>query len=735
MTTMRFLFPVCLAAALLAAALPALGMAPPVPREKPEPPPQILRDGQGAALTAAFTLAERGRLKAARAEMPDLTETGPQTAELLSDLLSWAGYVNGADSTFAALRQFYEAHADWPRGLTLRRRVEEAITSRTPSSAILAWFSDKPPVTARGRLRYAEALFEEGRSAEAAAWLREGWRSARLLRSEERQILRRHGEHLTEADHVARVDYLLWKRARSDAYRMLSHLPADRTALAQARIALIGFAWNVDRKIAAVPAHLQDDAGLVYDRTYWRRVKGKHDSARELLLSVPVDGEEILRPDRWWRERHFQARRALRRGEVEDAYRLAAEHALLDGHRASLERALDGMDADAADAAENAETALAEVDTPDLPRDTRAQIAEAEWLAGWIALRFLGRPVDAMQHFETMYAMVNFPVSLARGAYWAGRAAEAVRDPALAQRWFAEAARYPTAYYGQLALDRLGGDMAAVAEAAITPDADMRAEFERRRLVRAARLLALIGANDALRDIVRHLTMRADSPKEAALAAELGKELDRPDVGVIAAKLAVRDGTVLIDQGYPVIDTPLPLNGTRSLVHAIARQESLFDPQAQSHVGALGLMQLMPATANRVARQLRYPYSKQRLLSDPTYNLTLGSHYFETLLRRYDGSPMLALAAYNAGPGNVSRWIREYGDPRGVAADPVDWVELIPYSETRNYVQRVLEAAAIYDLRLAASPQPSLTQYLQRGRRESAADLQPRPRPVTRSGG
>ena len=734
MTTMRFLFPVYLAAALLAVLAPAWGMAPPVPRDKPEPPPQILRNGQGALLAAAFAQAERGRLRSARAAMPDLADTDPQTAKLLSELLTWVGYVNGADATFTTLRHFHETHSDWPRGLTLRRRVEETITSRTPSAAILAWFSDNPPVTARGRLRYAEALFDEGRTAEAVAWLREGWRISRLSRSEERQILRRRGEHLTEADHIARVDYLLWKRARSDAHRMLSYLPEDRKLLAQARIALIGFAWNVDRRIAAVPARLKDNAGLVYDRVYWRRVKGKHESARELLLSAPVNGEEILRPDRWWRERHFQARRALRRGEVQEAYRLAAEHALLDGHRDALDRALDEVDSEAAGDGE-AETALPEVDTPDLPRNTRAQIAEAEWLAGWIALRFLGRPVDAIGHFETMYAMVNFPVSLARGAYWAGRAAEALRDPALAERWFAEAARYPTAYYGQLALDRLGGDMAAVAEAAITPDSGLRARFERSRLVRAARLLALIGTDDALRDVVRHLTRRAGSPAEAALAAELGKELDRPDVGVIAAKLAVRDGTVLIDQGYPVIETPVPLDGTRSLVHAIARQESLFDPQAQSHVGALGLMQLMPATANRVARQLRYPYSKQRLLSDPAYNLTLGSHYFETLMRRYDGSPLLALAAYNAGPGNVSRWIREYGDPRGVAADPVDWIELIPYGETRNYVQRVLEAASIYDLRLDVMSRPSLSDYLQRGRRESAADLHPQPRPVIRSGG
>jgi len=734
---MRFLSGMFVGAALLAGVVSAAATdTPPLPREKPAPPPQLLRNGQGAALAAAFERAERGQLRAARAAMPDLAEATPETTTLLRALLDWTGYLNGADTSFAELRQFYEKHPGWPRSATLRRRIEDAMTSRTRDENVLDWFDREPPVTARGRLRYAEALFAAGRTTEAAAWLREGWRRARLLRSDERRILRRYGEHLTQADHVARVDYLLWRRARSDAYRLLSHLPEDWKALAAARIALIGFAWDVDRKIAAVPAHLKDNAGLVYDRAYWRRVKGKHESARELLLTAPVDGEEILRPERWWRERHYQARRALRRGEVKQAYQLAAEHAMLDGHRDALETALDDEGSSAGNApADEYGVAIPEVDTPDLPRNTRAQIAEAEWLAGWIALRFLGRPVEAMQHFETVFAMVNFPVSLARGAYWAGRAAEAMRDPALAERWYREAAKHRTAYYGQLALDRLGGDMASVKAVSVKADSSVRARFERRPLVRGARLLARIGADDPLRDIVRHLTQQAASPAEAALAAELGQELDRPDVGVIAAKLAVRDGTLLIDQGYPVIETPESLHGTRSLVHAIARQESLFDPQARSHVGALGLMQLMPATANRVARQLHFPYSKQRLLSDPTYNLTLGSHYFETLLRRYDGSPMLALAAYNAGPGNVARWLRDYGDPRGVAADPVDWVELIPYNETRNYVQRVLEAASIYDLRFEVASQPSLSGYLQRGRRESAADLQPQLRPVTRPGG
>jgi len=701
----------------------------PVPREKPEPPPQLLRDARGAALRTAFERADRGRLEAAQAALPDLSEMAPETAELLDELLRWTAYVNGAPADFAAIRRFYETHRDWPRPQTLRRRVEETVTSYTPDEDILAWFSAHPPVTSRGQLHYAEALFRAGKPDEAAAWLRRGWQRARLGRQEERRLLRRYGEHFRSEDHIARVDHLLWQRARSEAYRMLSRLPEDQRLLARARIALIGFAWDVDNRIAAVPEDLQNDAGLVYDRVYWRRIKGKHASARELLLSAPVEGENILRPDRWWRERHYQARRALRRDETQAAYRLAAEHRLLDGYRAGLTETLSK----AAGVSE-----IEEVKTPDLGRATRAEIAEAEWLAGWIALRFLDRPVAAMEHFQTLYTVVNFPVSRSRGAYWAGRAADAMDDPALARRWYEQAARHPTAYYGQLALEKLGGDMSLVERAEVSADPIARERFESRKLVKAARFLGKIGADDPLRDIVRHLTLTAETQAEKMLAAELGNELDRPDVGVIAAKLAARQGDLLLDQGYPVIETPPDLNGTKSLVHAIARQESLFDPEARSHVGALGLMQLMPATALRVARQMRVPYSKQRLLTEPAYNLQLGSHYFDTLMRRYSDSPVLALAAYNAGPAPVNRWLRQYGDPRKNGLDPVDWIELIPYNETRNYVQRVLESASIYDVRFGRDDERAgLARYLdiETTRTTTAEDDSGRQRPAAIPGG
>ncbi|GER00569.1 hypothetical protein JCM17845_11920 [Iodidimonas gelatinilytica] len=359
-------------------------------------------------------------------------------------------------------------------------------------------------------------------------------------------------------------------------------------------------------------------------------------------------------------------------------------------------------------------------------------------LAGWIALRFKDRPAQALEHFQTLNSVVTLPVSLARGAYWSARAAEAMNDPALARRWYETAALYPTVFYGQLAVDRLGDALNALKTRPLEPSPQARTLFEQNPLVKAARILAKMGQDYPLGLFVRHLAQQADTPEQSILAASLGQDLERPQMGVIAAKAAVQDGAIMIENGYPVIALADAPADSHSLILSIARQESQFNPKAISHVGALGLMQLMPATANRMSRQLQKPYSRERLLSDPAYNLELGSTYFAQLLKRYDGAPMLALAAYNAGAGSVSRWLNDYGDPRIQATDPIDWIEMIPYSETRNYVQRVLEAAPVYALRLGDSAAGSdggdetitLTSFLQRGRKAGPDGYMPRPKPL-----
>ena len=677
-----------------------------LPREKPTPPHRLLDGDTDAALRHAIAEAEKGRRDAARQALPEGADA------LNRDLVDWIAYVGGADATFETLTRFIDTHPDWPLLPFLTRRAEAAIVPTTPDAAILAWFAAHPPRSGEGKLADATALMRAGRTDEALPLLKAGWRTAGLSSPEERRLLRRYGRHFSVEDHIARVDYLLWHRARSQATRLLHLLPEDYRALARARMALMSFAWNVDARVAAVPAHLQSNAGLVHDRAYWRRIKGKHKGAQALLLEHKVAPGEILRPALWWQERHVEARRALKHGDVEAAYRLAAEHGLLDGHDL-------GSDAGTDEAA------------ADIPLAARARIADAEWLAGWIALRFLHRPALAAEHFARLYKVVGYPVSLARGAFWLARSAEAMGDDARARAWYEKAARHWTSFYGRLAAEALGRTPIPPREAIAEVSPVARASFERRPVVEATRRLARVGATRPLHYFVRHLLATATTPAETASVTALAAELGRADIGVIAAKYAIRNGLVLADAGYPLLTIAGAVpDREQSLTLAIARQESQFDPAAVSRVGALGLMQLMPATARRIAQRLGLPYARERLLSEPEYNLRLGRQHLADLLARFEGSAVLALAAYNAGANTVEHWIRTYGDPRDFSADPVDWIELIPYGETRDYVERVLEAAPIYASRLDNRAPRTLGAWLALGKRPPATDRTPRPRPL-----
>ncbi|GAB4125525.1 MAG: lytic transglycosylase domain-containing protein [Rhodothalassiaceae bacterium] len=676
---------------------------PPVPRDKPQPPPDMHSDPQRAAIVTAFTRARKGDIAAA-----DMLPEG--TDRLVRDLVLWTA-LRADGGRFADYRAFIETHDGWPSLAMLRVKAEASIASDTPDAGILDWFSRYPALSGIGRLRHAAALLRAGRMDEARPLIAAGWRDARLTPGEQLHFERLFGCCLEASDHWSRADRLLWDRRRAEAVRLFSRLDKDVRALAEARSGLVAFAWNVDALVSKVPAHLRDDAGLVLERVYWRRVKGKYEAAEALMLESAVAGETIARPDRWWQERHFLARRALREGRYEDAYRLAAEHGLMPAPVGREDEEEDDPSEDEAHAGDAEGDAI-----PGLARKLPAQIAEAEWLAGWIALRFLDRPHDALAHFDRMRKVVSLPISLARTSYWSGRAAQALGDDDLAHRYFADAARYPAVFYGQLAAEWVG--VATPSEDPPIPLATEteRQAFERQPLVRAVRLLADAGESRALAHFIRKLADDAGSVTEKRLIAELGRSLERPDVGVIVAKSALSDGLLLLEDGYPLIADSGIAPMRQILIHAIARQESQFDPRAVSHVGALGLMQLMPATASRLARRLDRPYSRERLLNDPAFNLQLGETYLGDLLRRYDYSPILALAAYNAGPGAVDRWLADYGDPRLAGVDPIDWIELVPYGETRNYIQRVIEAAPLYGLRVAGDAPSRLRDFMALGR-------------------
>ena len=632
----------------------ALALAPAAAATKPAAPSvvaaSILSQNDQAHLARAMEFVETSDWQAAR------RAAGEANDPLPAKLVEWYWMrVQGGGASFADIDGFMRANPHWPDQSVLQRRAEEALNEAIPDAKVIAWFAERQPLTGYGRMRLAEALLRSGSRADGVALLRKSWIEDDFGTREAQDVLRQHGELLRRQDHVERLDRLLWEGRRSGVAAMLKLAPKDVALLAQARAALQSFAPDVDSRIAKTPKALRDDPGLVYDRVRWRRAKGLNEETWELLLKPwETTGR---RPDKWWLERRIQARNALELGHYEQAYRLAG--------------------------------------APGQPPSGVAY-AEAEWLAGWIALRFLEDPEAAAKHFEKLYEAVSYPISRARGAYWSARAAETRGDRTAALNWHELAARHPTTYYGQLSLATLGQRVAAALPKAPAPTAEDVRRFEGRELARLVRALAAADLGDWLRPFVLRLDEIAATPGERVLVGRLAIQAGRLDLAVRTAKQASYDGVALIEQGYPVVEAPDD-GPERALLLAVSRQESEFNEQAVSPAGARGLMQLMPATAKAVAKSLDLAWRGERSLHDTPYNVRLGGAYLEDLLTDYGGSYVMAIAAYNAGPGRVSRWVKDFGDPRDLDAERlIDWIELIPFSETRNYVQRVLEGVQVY---------------------------------------
>lgn len=592
---------------------------------------------------------------------------------------------HGSRASFAEIAAFIRANPDWPRQDLLQRRAEEAMSQDMPAADILAWFADRSPRSATGMERLGEALRARGDAAAGVALIRRAWIEGNFTYRDERRFYARHRRDLRQSDHVARLDRLLWQGDTGAALRMTLRVDPGWRALAEARMALRAFGGGVDRAIDRVPAELKAHPGLEYERLRWRRRKGRDAEAVALLAPSPA---ELIRPDAWWEERAILARRALEQGEISRAYRLARNHRLTAG----------------------------------------ADWAEAEWLAGWIALRFLDDRAVALRHFAGLYAGVRFPVSLARAAYWAGRAAEAAADQAQAQDWYARAAEHVTTYYGQLAAQKLP----AAARPSLTPppaaDAGARAAFDASEIVRLIRQLAALGEGDRLGVFFSAAVDSATDASTPTLLVALAHEVGRPEFAVAAGKRATRQGIAYLPGAYPRPDLGPADRLEPELRLALIRQESAFDADAVSPAGARGLMQLMPATARDVARREGVRYVRDLLTESPAYNLQLGSAYLADLVTAQQGSYILALAAYNAGPTRARGWVRAFGDPRDPAVDVIDWIESIPLSETRDYVQRVMENLQIYRMSANGGTRLALTleSDLRRGNREPERTDRPR---------
>ncbi len=619
----------------------------------------LLSDSERGRLAAAYSALEAGRRDEARALVATTSHA------LAAKVFQWLDMLQPrSGAMFQDIVRFIEANPDWPANDGLRRRAEEALGDGADDASVLAWFEHRPPLTADGALRFAEALGNAGQSGRAAEVVRGAWISLAFGPQQQKDALRRFGNLLSSREHAARLDRLLWENRRDEARRILPLVDAGWRALAEARMALAAVDGGAERALRRVPTQLANDPGLIYERTRWRRRKDLDDGALELLLRAP---KELGRPEAWWTERSIIARRLLAAGRANDAYRIVRDHRLTG----------------------------------------TSQLIEAEFLAGWIALRRLGDAGRALGHFSNLHQAGRFPVTQARGAYWAGRAAEALGQQATAIDWYRRAAALPVTYYGQLARARLGPGENASWPPTPTATPDERAAFHRNELTLVARTLHEIGAAERAKPFFTRLVQIARTPGEHALVGELALGLGRPDLAVSTAKRSAQlAGVMLLEHGWPVVAMPSGEAPEEPLVLATIRQESAFEVDAISRAGARGLMQLLPATARGMARELGLASNlgADRLTSDPALNIRLGRAYLQRQIDDFGGSYILALAAYNAGPARARAWARDFGDPRDPSVDAVDWIETIPFDETRNYVQRVLESLQVYRHRLGQNP-------------------------------
>lgn len=613
---------------------------------------------------------ERGRIAEGDAEAGGLERP---IARLAAE---WAAVRSGSPAIrLGRILAFLDANPDWAAPQPLRRRAEEAmLAQRAQPATVLGLFARWEPTTPAGRLAQALALDAEGRGAEALALARALWRDEALTRDLEERTLKQFGERFTARDHRNRMEQALFRGANEAALRAAARAGADHVRLAQARIALNRKSSGAKAALDAVPASLHRDSSFIFARAQHLRRADDPQGAARLLKGLTRDAAELVDGDEWWVERRLIARQLLDRGEHGAAYEVAAGHA--------------------------AEKPTARI--------------EAEWHAGWIALRFLERPALALTHFDAAAALAETPISIARAAYWQGRALEAAGDIEGAERRYARAAEQHVAFYGQVARARLGLKSMPLRKADGNAGADLPA-------VRALELMAMAGEHAHARTLALDLARALDDPATMERVARTARRIGEARFLVSLGKLALHRGLPLDLTAFPTSGMPdfaLPsLRVERAMVFAIARQESAFDPAAKSHAGARGLMQMMLPTARETARRFSLPFEPNRLTGDAAYNARLGAAHLADLLREYRGSYVLAFAAYNAGGGNVRDWIEAYGDPRQPHVDPIDWIERIPFTETRHYVQRVMENLQVYRALVADEPGLLMASDLRRGLR------------------
>lgn len=671
----------CVAVAALGVSASALAN-PPAPSLKPSVPAASsvwIEAADFSLLTRALDAADDNQWSQVRGFLSRISDPTAQA------LVRWRILTDGnGGSGFAELRAATEEFRDWPDLDKIEDQLETTITrSLLTADERIAWLTTRGPRTSDGVLALADAYNSQGRQEDMIRVARDAWRTRSMTSDGAKTLQALYGAEFTAEDHFARADMFLWRRDTGSAQALLSKLSSGHKALVEARIALIRNTRQIDKLVKAVPDAYADDPGLLFDRARHAERRGRTSDELSLLLringeSAPEVGREYI-----WSEKQSVVRRMIREKNYSTAYQLAAGHGLTTGEA----------------------------------------FRDAEWLAGWLALAKLHDAKKAEIHFTVFGAGVTTPISVARAQYWLGEALSAQGRAEEAQAAYEAAAQYPFVFYGQLAAEKASivkpelkfldfGSHAA-------PTDEERAEFARRPAVRAAILLAEAGRLGSFEKFSFALDDVMATPAEHQMLFDIAAGYLEMRAAVRGAKAGLGRGIVAPDAVFPVLPLPSsPRTGSAepAMVLALTRQESEFNHRAVSSADARGLMQMIPRYAQAEAKMVGLPFRASWLTDDPQYNLRLGRGFLDDLVDDYGGSYVLAAAAYNAGPTRARQWIQDYGDPRA-GTDPVDWIESIPFSETRNYVQRILENTIVYRHRLTGKPvEITLSQDLKRGR-------------------
>jgi soluble lytic murein transglycosylase len=591
-------------------------------------------------------------------------------AKSIYNFIEWRHLLTlGNKATFTEYKQFIEKFEDYPRLDRIKYLAEHKISlnNQTPDE-IINWFQKYQPISGFGEMMLGESLIKNGNKDKGLKLVKKGFIRADLSKGDLIYFRKKFKKYLSKDDYIKRADYLAWENKYWDLKRMLRYLPKDFQSLYTARQLLMTRGYGVDAAIKKVPQKLKNDPGLNYDRLKWRRKKGRVDSSLEILLKIKNTKDYMIRPDKWWVERFILARSLIYKKRYETAYKLTSNHALSEG----------------------------------------PEFAEAEWMSGWIALSFLNDPLLAKNHFINFYNNVGYPISLSRGAYWLGRTFEKLKNYDESNKWYLEGSKYLTTYYGQLSHMKVKPNESYQLDSLMELDKSYIQEFYNKKLVAIVYLLHELKKSKYTKHILRYLANEDIDKGSEILAAKLATDISRFDFAIQVSKIASYQKRFHNKYNYPIISTPTKVGNRKipesALILSIIRQESEFDISANSRVGAQGLMQLMPYTAKTVSKQAKLGYSKSKLTKSPEYNINLGSFYIAGLILEYDGSYPFAIAAYNAGPKRVKYWKKLNKNPQKNQIDYVDWIELIKFKETRNYVQRVLENFNVYRYILSQKP-------------------------------